>query len=122
MSLDTTNAEISTDVSNVQLGGVQLYVVLIMLCTRRALDCAVSAMYSWGMKAWRMFFHAYFLWNDARLVLLMLEVLAILLNTKDAGVNLDARCIEMTSIDLNALDFQGFWRDEFVCWYCEKQQ
>ena len=41
LSLDTTNAEISTDVSNVQLGGVQLSVVLVMLCTRRALDCAV---------------------------------------------------------------------------------
>ena len=53
LSLDMTNAEFSTDVSNVQLGGVQLNVVLIMLCTRRALDCAVSAMYSWGMKAWR---------------------------------------------------------------------
>ena len=59
LSLDTTNAEISTDVvSNVQLGSVQLYVVLIMLCTGRALDCAVSAVYSWGMEAWRMFCHA----------------------------------------------------------------
>ena len=47
LSLDTTNAEISTDVSNVQLRRVQLNVVLIMLCTRRALDCAVRAMYSW---------------------------------------------------------------------------
>ena len=104
LSLDTTNAEIRTDVSNVQLGGVQLYVVLIMLCTRRTLDCAVSAMYSWCMETWRMFCHAYFLWNDARLVVLMLEVLATLLDTKDAGVHLDARCIEMKSIDLNALD------------------
>ena len=85
LSWDTTNAEINTDaVSNVQLGIVQLYVILIMLCTGRALDCAVSAMYSCGMKAWRMFCHAYALWNDARLVVLMLEVLAILLETKDA--------------------------------------
>ena len=99
LSLDTTTAEISTHVSNVQLGGVQLYVVLIMLCTRRALDCAVSAMYSWCMNAWRMFCHAYSLWNDARLVVLMLKVLAILLDTKDVGVNLDAGCIEQGSKD-----------------------
>ena len=105
MPLDTTNAEISTDVvSNVQLGGVQLNVVLIMLFTKRALDCAVSAMYSWDTKAWRMFCHAYSLWNDVRLVVLMLEVSAILLDTKDVGVNLDAGCIKMTNVDLNALD------------------
>ena len=61
-----SGAEIRTDVvSNVQLGGVQLYVVMIMLCTGRALDCAVSATYSWSMEAWRMFCHAYSLWNDA---------------------------------------------------------
>ena len=53
-----TNAEISTDVSNVQVGGVQLSVVVIMLCTKEALDCAVSVMYSWGMKAWGMFSRA----------------------------------------------------------------
>ena len=60
LSLGTMNAEISTDLSIVQLGGVQLSVVLIMLCTRRALDCAVSVMYSWGMKAWRMFLSCVF--------------------------------------------------------------
>ena len=135
LSLDTMNAEISTDLSIVQLGGVQLSVVLIMLCTRRALDCAVSVLYSWGMKAWRMFCHAYSLWNDARLGVLMLEVLAILLDTKDVGVNLDAGCMKMTSIDLNASDVDvtssrsskgasessGRNRDsEFVCWYYEK--
>ena len=104
-----SGAEISTDVvSNVQLGGVQLYVVLIMLCTGRPLDCAVSAMYSWGMEAWRMFCHAYSLWNDARLVVRMLEVLAILLDPKDPGANLDAECIEMASIDLIALDVDAF--------------
>ena len=60
---------VSTDVvSNVQLGSVQLYVVLIMLCTGRALDCVVSALYSWGMEAWKMFCHAYSLWNDASVV------------------------------------------------------
>ena len=38
-----SGAEISTDVvSNMQLGGVQFYVVVIMLCTGRALDCVVS--------------------------------------------------------------------------------
>ena len=141
LSLDTTNAEISTDaVSNVQLGGVQLYVVLIMLCTRRALDCAVSAMYSWGMescrmvmnvlsfcwtrKMWRSIWMLDARWNDARLVVLMLEVLAILLDTKDVEVNLDAGCIKMTNVDLNALDvgcdlfeiiqrrFREFWKKQ----------
>ena len=121
-----------------QLGGVQLYVVLIMLRTRRALDCAVSAVYSWDMRAWRMFCHAYSLWDAARLVVLMLDVLAILLDTKDAEVNLDAGCIEMTSVDLNALDVDvilkrsskgasessGRNRDsEFVyCYYEERQR
>ena len=41
LSLDTTRAEISTDVSYVQLAGVQLNIVLIILCMRRALDCAL---------------------------------------------------------------------------------
>ena len=46
-----SGAEISTDVvSNVQLGSVQLCVVVFTLCTGRALDCAVSAMYSWSME------------------------------------------------------------------------
>ena len=138
LSLDTTNADVRTDVSNVQLGGVQFYVVLIMLRTRRALDCAVSALYSWDMRAWRMFCHAYSLWDAARLVVLMIEVLVILLDTKDAEVNLDAGCIEMTSVDLNALDVDvilkrsskgasessGRNRDsEFVyCYYEERQR
>ena len=53
-----------------------------------------------------------------------------------AGVNLDAGCIEMTSIDLNALSVDAFTKgskgaskdsgerqdSEFVCRYCEKQQ
>ena len=77
LSSDATNAEITTDVvDNEQLGGVKLYVVLIMLCTRRALDCAVSAVYRWGMEVWRMFCRACSLWNDARLGVLMIEVLA----------------------------------------------
>ena len=104
LSLDTMNAEIITDVvSNVQLGGVQLYVVVIMLCTGRALDCAVSAMNvqlgHGGME------NGLSLWNVARLVVLMLEVLAMLLDTK---ANLDAGCIEMTSINLDALDVDAF--------------
>ena len=137
LSLDTMNAEIGTDVvSHVQLGSVHLYVVLIVLCTRRALDCAVSAMYSWGMEAWRMFCHAYSLWDNARLGVLMLEVSAILLETKDVVVNLDAGCIKMTNVDLNALDMDAFTKgskgackssgrnrdSKFVCWYHEKRQ
>ena len=137
LSLDTTNAEISLDVCNVQLRRVQLNVVLIMLCTRRALDRAVSAMYSWCMKELRMFCHACSLWKDARLGVLMLEVLAILLDTKDTVVNLGAGCIKMTNVDLNALDVdvtcsrsskgasESFGRNrdsEFVCWYYEKRQ
>ena len=118
-----SGAEISADVvSNVQLGGVQLHVVLIMLCTGKALDCAVSAMYSWGMEAWRMFCHAYSLWNDARLVVLMLEVLAILLDTKDVGVQSGCwmhrndkhrfECIGRGCLHVRIQRcFQGFWRE-----------
>ena len=58
---------------NVQLGSVQLYFVLIMLCTGRAMDCIASAQCTAGV----------------RRVVLMLEVLAILLDTKDTGGNLD---------------------------------
>ena len=71
---------------------------------KSALDCAVSAMYSWGLRAWRMFCHVYSLWNNARLGVLTLEVLAILLDTQDVEVNLDGGCIKVTNVELNAVD------------------
>ena len=112
LSLGTTNAGISTDVSNVQFGGVQLYGVLITVVHKKSSGlCLSSAMYSWVVEAWRMFCHAYSLWNDARLGVLMLEVLAVLLDTEDVGVNLEVGCIKMTNVDLNALGVVVLHRD-----------
>ena len=53
---------------------VQLYFVLIMLCTGRALDRIANAPPGWGMEAWRMLFQAYSPKNHARLVEMMFEV------------------------------------------------
>ena len=65
LSADMTTAECSTDVmSNDTMTGekkarsVQLYFVLIMLCTGRALDRIANAPHGWGMEAWRMLFQA----------------------------------------------------------------
>ena len=66
-----------------------------------------------------MFCHAYSLWNDARLVVLMFEVLAILQDTKDTEAHSGCWMHRKTSIDLIASDvdaftkgcFSGFWRE-----------
>ena len=72
LSGKVTSAEISTDVAiNVQLGGVQLYFVLIMLCTGRG---------------WNRMAHStksYFPMNDA--TLMMTVGLAVSLATKDVA-------------------------------------
>ena len=79
-----SGAEISTDVvSNVQLGGVQLYVVLIMLRTGRDWNRIANALRRWSTDAWRFLFQTYFPKSDARLVVLMMVVLAVLLDTND---------------------------------------
>ena len=116
------DAEISTDVvSNVQLGSVQLYFVLIMLRTERALDCIASTMYSWSTKAWRLLFQVCFPKDDARLMLTV--VLAVLVDTNDvvaeAGDAMDVDVILKRSSKCAS----GRNRDsEFVCWYYEKRQ
>ena len=52
-----SGAEKNTDVAiNVQLGGVQLYVVLIMLCMGRDWNRIANALRGWSTKAWRLFF------------------------------------------------------------------
>ena len=61
--------------------GVQLHFVLIMLCTGRALDRIANAPHGWGMVAWRMLFQAYSPKNNARLVVMMFEVLVFSLDT-----------------------------------------
>ena len=88
LSADMTTAESSTDVmSNDTVTGekkarsVQLYFVLIMLCTGRALDRIANAPHGWSLEAWRMLFQVYSPKNNARLV--MLEVLAFFLDTND---------------------------------------
>ena len=91
-----TTAECSTDaMSNDTTTGekkarsVQLYFVLIMLCTGRALDRIANAPHGWGMEAWRMLFQTYSPKNNARLVVMMLEVLAFLLDTNDVVNSLE---------------------------------
>ena len=79
-----SGAEISTDVvSNVQLGGVQVYVVLIMVCTGRDLNRIANALRGWSTEAWRFLLQTYSPKSDARLVVLMMVVLAVLLDTND---------------------------------------
>ena len=52
-----TAAELSTDVViNVQLGGVQLYFVLIMLCTGRDWNRVANAPRGWSTTAYRVLF------------------------------------------------------------------
>ena len=78
-----SGAKISSDVvSNVQLGGVQLYVVLIMLRTGRDWNRIANALRGWSTEAWRFLFQTYSPKSDARLVVLMM-VLAVLLDTND---------------------------------------
>ena len=72
LSGDVTSAEIITDVvSKVQLGGVQLYFVLIMVGTGRDVDRIASALRGWSTKAWRLLFQA------------SMVVLAVFLDTSD---------------------------------------
>ena len=55
-----SGAEISSDVvSNVQLGGVQLYVVLIMLRTGRDWNRIANVLRGWSTEAWRFLFQTY---------------------------------------------------------------
>ena len=52
-----SGTEISTDVvGNVQLGGVQLYVVLIMLPTGRDWNLIANVLRGWSTEAWRFLF------------------------------------------------------------------
>ena len=85
LSTDMTGTGMGTDAlskksmtSHKESRSVQLYFVLIMLCTGRVLDLIGS-----GMEAWRILFQAYSPKNNARLVVMMLEVLAFPLDTND---------------------------------------
>ena len=96
LSTDMTNSESSTVVlSNEAMTGrrkarsVQLYSVLIRLCTGRALDRIANAPHSRGMEAWRLLFQAYSPKNNARLVVMMLEVLTFPLDTNDVVNSLE---------------------------------
>ena len=87
-----TNAASSTDVlqrSNDRSEESQEYFVLIMLCTGRALDRIASAPHGWSREAWRLIFQPYFTKNHARLVVMMLEVLAFPSGTDDAVNSLE---------------------------------
>ena len=112
LSADMTAAECSTDaMSNDTMTGerkarsVHLYFVLIMLCTGRALDRIANAPHGWCMEAWRMLFEAYSPKNNVRLVVMMLEVLALM--------DVDA----FTKGSKGASKGSG----KVVCWYREKK-
>ena len=120
---DVTSAEISTEVvSNVQLRSVQLYLVLIMLCSfSGTVNRTANAPRSWSTKAWRMIFQAYSPMNNARLVVLRLVVLAFPLDTNDvmaeAGDAMDVNAILKRSLK-GASKGSGKSKDpEFVCFY-----
>ena len=70
-------------VSHVQLGGVQLYVVLIMLRTGRDWNRTANASRGWSTEAWRFLFQTYSPKSDARLVELVMVVLVVLSDTND---------------------------------------
>ena len=65
---------------------VQLYFVLIMLCT---VDRIASAPHGWAMEVWKRLFQAYSPKNSARLVVMMLGVLAFPLDTNDVVNSLE---------------------------------
>ena len=74
--------KISADVvSNVQLGCVQLHLVLIMSCAGGDWDRIANAPRGWSAKAWRLLFQAFSPKNDARLGDMMMVVLEVLLDT-----------------------------------------
>ena len=113
-------------VSSVQLGGVQLYVVLIMLRTGRDWNRIANALRGWSTEAWRFLFQTYSPKSDARLVVLMMLVLAVLLDTNDvvaeASDAMDVDVILKRS-SKGASESSGRNRDSaFVCWYFEKRQ
>ena len=96
LSTDMTKAESSTDVlSNEAMTGqrkarsVQLYFGLIMSFTGRALDRIANAPHGWSTEVWRLLFLAYSPKNNARLVVMMLEVLTFPLDTNDVMNSLE---------------------------------
>ena len=107
LSADMTTAECSTDaVSNSAMTGerkarsVQLCFVLIMLCTGRALDRTANAPHGWCMEALRLLFQAYSPKNNARLVVMMLEVLAFPLDTNDVVNSVETMIPEFLKIGI----------------------
>ena len=62
---------------------VQPHFILIMLCTGRALDRIAKVTHGWRMEAWCIHLQAPSPENNARLVVMMLEVLSFSLDTKD---------------------------------------
>ena len=81
------DARISTDVvSNGQCGGVQLWLVLVVLCTGRDLE-PIAKFHQDGKsaRAWRRIFSDLFSTGDARLVVLMALVLTSTLETNDVS-------------------------------------
>ena len=95
LTTDMTNPESSTDaLSNEAMTcqkkarSVQLYLVLIMSCTGRSLDRIANAPRGWSMEAW-LLFQAFSPKNNARLVVMMIEVLAFPLDADNVVNSLE---------------------------------
>ena len=116
LSDDMAMANVSTTVLNndsmspeAEARSVQLYFILIMLCTRRALDRIANAPHCWGMEAWRLLFQAYSPKNNARLVVMMLEVLSFPLDTNDVANSLETKERKMKDFERHVrIDFEEF--------------
>ena len=81
--LSTTSLDNEVVTPEAQARSVQLYFILIMLCTGRALDRIANAPHGGGMEPWRLLFQVNSPKNTARLVVMMLEVLSFPLDTND---------------------------------------
>ena len=85
---DMTRAKISTTVLDTysmspesQARRVQQCFILIMLCTARAFTRIAIVTHGWKMEPWRLLLQAYSPTNNARLVVMMLEVVSFVLST-----------------------------------------
>ena len=120
LSQNVTSAEFSMNlVSNVQLRAVQLCFVLVMLCTGRDVDRIANSPRGWSTKAWRLLFQAFSPKNDARLVVLMVVVLAVPLATNDVMAEVGDAMYVNASVKRSLNDASkcsGRSKDsEFVC-------
>ena len=81
---------------------VQLYISLIMLCSGSALDRTANAPHGRVTGAWRLLFEAYSPNNNARLVVMIVEVLSFPLDTNDVVNSLETMERELKEFERHA--------------------